>query len=86
MLVLKNCIEVTVRDKSRTHQDGQHNILEVVPQVGGVSAEEDKVALNQLQKSEIKHSDSQPCLVYSALSLGALLAALSAKPSDWRSC
>lgn len=38
-----------------THQDGQHNVLEVIPQVGGVGAEEDKVALNQLQKSEIKH-------------------------------
>lgn len=56
-------------DESVTHQDGQHNILEVVPQVGGVSAEEDEVALYQLQKSEIKHSDSRPRLVCSALSL-----------------
>lgn len=54
-------------DESVTHQDGQHNILEVVPQVGGVSAEEDEVALYQLQKSEIKHSDSRPRLVCSAL-------------------
>lgn len=71
---------------NRTHQDGQHYILEVIPQVGSVGAEEDKVALDQLQKSEIKRSDIQPRLVYSALSLGAQLAALSAKPSDWRSC
>lgn len=34
--------------KRLTHQDGQHNVLEVIPQVGGVSAEEDKVALHQL--------------------------------------
>lgn len=38
--------------KSCTHQDGQHDILEVIPKVGGVSAEEHKVALYQLQKSE----------------------------------
>lgn len=66
-------------DNSRTYQDGQHNVLEVIPQVGGVSAEEDKVALYQLKKSEIKHSDSQSCLVYSARSRCSQLAALSAK-------
>lgn len=34
--------------KRLTHQDGQHNVLEVISQVGSVSAEEDKVALHQL--------------------------------------
>lgn len=35
--------------KAPTHQDGQHNILEVIPQVCGVSAEEHEVTLDQLQ-------------------------------------
>lgn len=48
--------------KSCTHQDGQYNILEMIPQVGCISAEEDKVALDQLQKPEMKHSDIQSCL------------------------
>lgn len=47
----------------------------MIPQVGGVSAEEDEVALYQLQKSEMKGSDIHSRLVYSALSLGAQLAA-----------
>ena len=34
---------------SCTHQDGQHNVLEVIPQVGSVGAEEDEVALYQLR-------------------------------------
>lgn len=33
-----------------THKDGQHDVLEVIPQVGSVSAEEDKVALDELQE------------------------------------
>lgn len=48
---------------SCTHQDGQYNVLEVIPQVGGVSAEEDKVALYQLQKPEMKHSHIRSCLL-----------------------
>lgn len=48
--------------KSCTHQDGQYNILEMIPQVGCISAEEDKVALDQLQKPEMTHSDIQSCL------------------------
>lgn len=41
-----------------THQDGQHNILKVIPQVGGIGAEENEVALYKLQKSDMKHSVS----------------------------
>lgn len=39
-------------DKWPTHQDGQHDVLEVIPQVGGVGAEENKVALHQLEEGE----------------------------------
>lgn len=35
-----------------THQDGQHDVLEVIPQVGSVGAEENKVALHQLGEGE----------------------------------
>lgn len=39
-----------------THQDGQHDILEVFPQVGGVCAEEDKIVLHQLHTTSRKES------------------------------
>lgn len=39
-------------DRWATHQDGQHDVLEVIPQVGGVGAEENKVALHQLEEGE----------------------------------
>lgn len=42
-----------------THKDCQHDVLEVVFQVGGVGAEEDEVALDQLQKRERTHSEMQ---------------------------
>lgn len=53
-------------DRSWTHQDGQHNVLEVILQVSGVGAEENKVALYQLQKAEIKRSGVCNCPVLSA--------------------
>lgn len=39
-------------EKWSTHQDRQHDVLEVIPQVGGVGAEENKVALHQLEEEE----------------------------------
>lgn len=52
--VEKNC--QMHKQQVATHQDGQHDILEVFPQVGGVCAEEDKIVLHQLHTTSKKES------------------------------
>lgn len=40
--------QIKIQERSTTHQDGHHQILEVIAKIGCMSTEQDKVALLQL--------------------------------------